>query len=90
MPSLAGPELLRIWRESQEPTVSLVQLGSAVDDKNGDQIGKFERGERKCLPFKLCARLSRYTGIPFDHFLIEEQRETARDVFNVMARDAAA
>ncbi len=81
------PHPLTAWRESQEPTVPLAELGERVGDKSGHQLAKFERGDR-LLPIPLAARVSEETGVPLESLLSKQQMSVARRLFAVLARDA--
>lgn len=87
MARISGRERLR--RRREEMGLSLAALGEQVGDKAGGQIAKFERGQDdRTLPIPLAVKVSAVTGVPLDCLLTQEQREVARQLCAVVARDS--
>lgn len=82
-----GPRALRRWRKTHKK--SQADVGGVVSDPGGEQIRKFEAGARN-LPTWLAVRVSAHTGLPLQTLLSKEQFATAREIFALLARDAAA
>lgn len=69
-----GRLTLRKWREDRE--LSLLKFGDQIADLRGDQVRKFEVGDRP-LPIPLAASIALRTEIPMHLLLTDEQFETA-------------
>lgn len=84
-----GRKILRDRRK--EMGLTLPELGAAVGDPDGGQIGKFERGaDGRALPLALATRVSAHTGVPLISLLNPSQRQVARKIVALMERDSAA
>ena len=82
-----GRDAVRQWRKTQD--VTLADLSVEIGDLGG-QLQRWESGERQTLPLKFKVRLSQRTGIPLDQLTDPEERELAKDLVLIMARDGAA
>ena len=82
-----GAEALIRWKDGHH--VTAVALSAELGDKGG-QIGKWLTGSREKLPIRLIVALSQHTGIPLKTLAEPDQLQVAKDIFAVLARDAAA
>ena len=81
-----GPAFRR-WRKKQGLRVE--DVAPQIGDPTGWTLRKFESGSRD-LPISVAPRLADTTGYPLRKILSAEQMRTAKIIFAVMARDAAA
>jgi hypothetical protein len=82
-----GSTKVKMW--SKKHGVPIRTLSQAIGDKGG-QLYRWTCGDRQTLPLKLKVKISIETGIPLNSLLDRQQRQMAREIVKLMARDAAA
>ena len=82
-----GAKALRAWRKQHQ--ITCAALGKLVGDVAGEQLRKFEKGDRNTLPFTLAVNIAVYTGLPLRVLMNRQQFKVAKLILATLAKDAA-